>query len=149
MKFGLIPEFIGRVPVVCTLSQLDEDALITILTEPKNAIVKQFKKLFEFEDVELKFSDGSLRAVVKEALKRRTGARGLRAIIEESMLEVMYEMPSMEGLKEVIITEECIVEHADPITVFRSPEEEKAYNDALEKENEETTSKSTGTDDLS
>lgn len=146
MKFGLIPEFIGRVPVVCTLSQLDEEALITILTEPKNAIVKQFKKLFDFEDVELKFSDGALRAVVKEALKRKTGARGLRAIIEESMLEVMYEMPSMDGLKEVIITEESIALDAEPIMVFRSPEEEKAYNEAVKKE-EEGSAKATGTGD--
>ena len=123
MKFGLIPEFIGRVPVVCALSELDEDTLIQILTEPKNAIVKQFSKLFRYEDVDLKFSNGALRAVVKEAIKRKTGARGLRAILEESMLDIMYEMPSKQDLKEVIITEECIDLGADPITVFRSPEE--------------------------
>jgi ATP-dependent Clp protease ATP-binding subunit ClpX len=126
MKFGLIPEFIGRVPVVCALAQLDEDALIRILTAPKNAIVKQFRKLFEFESVELKFTDGALRAVVKEALKRKTGARGLRAILEESMLDVMYDMPSQKDLKEVVITEECIVMNSDPILVFRSAEETKA-----------------------
>ncbi len=133
MKFGLIPEFIGRVPVVCTLSQLDEDALIQILTMPKNAIVKQFKKLFEFENVELKFTDGALRAVVKEALKRKTGARGLRAILEESMLDVMYEMPSQDDLKEVVITEEVVVVNADPILVFRS-EKEQAALEAAKKE---------------
>lgn len=148
MKFGLIPEFIGRVPVVCTLAQLDEDALIRILTGPKNAIVKQFKKLFEFESVELKFTDGALLAVVKEALKRKTGARGLRAILEESMLDIMYEMPSKDGLKEVVITEECIVMEADPILVFRSEEEIKAL--AAEKEKEKETGVraefSTGTD---
>jgi len=125
MKFGLIPEFIGRLPVVCALAELDEAALIDILTAPKNAIVKQFKKLFGFEGVELKFTEGALRAVVKEALKRRTGARGLRAILEESMLEVMYEMPSQEGLKEVVITEECIVTKADPILVYRSAAEKE------------------------
>ncbi|MDD9950895.1 MAG: ATP-dependent Clp protease ATP-binding subunit ClpX [Zetaproteobacteria bacterium] len=120
MKFGLIPEFIGRVPVVCALSELDEEMLIAILTQPKNAIVKQFKKLFELESVELKFTEGSLRAVVKEALKRKTGARGLRAILEESMLDIMYEMPSQELLKEVVITEECIDLGADPVMVYRA-----------------------------
>jgi ATP-dependent Clp protease ATP-binding subunit ClpX len=120
MKFGMIPEFIGRVPVVVTLAQLDEPALIRILTEPKNAIVKQFRKLFEFENVELKFTDGALRAVVKEALKRRTGARGLRAILERAMLDIMYEMPSMPNLKEVVVTEEVIITNADPILVYRS-----------------------------
>jgi ATP-dependent Clp protease ATP-binding subunit ClpX len=120
MKFGMIPEFIGRVPVVVTLAQLDESALIRILTEPKNAIVKQFRKLFEFENVELKFTDGALRAVVKEALKRRTGARGLRAILERAMLDIMYEMPSMPNLKEVVVTEEVIITNADPILVYRS-----------------------------
>jgi ATP-dependent Clp protease ATP-binding subunit ClpX len=126
MKFGLIPEFIGRVPVVCSLGQLDETALIRILTEPKNAIVKQFKRLFEFEKVELKFTDGALRAVVKEALKRKTGARGLRSILEQCMLEIMYEMPSQKNLKEVIITEECIVSNSDPIVVYKTDEELRA-----------------------
>ena len=120
MKFGMIPEFIGRVPVVVSLAQLDESALIRILTEPKNAIVKQFRKLFEFESVELKFTDGALRAVVKEALKRRTGARGLRAILERAMLDIMYEMPSMPNLKEVVVTEEVIITNSDPILVYRS-----------------------------
>ena len=123
MKFGLIPEFIGRMPVVCALGQLDESALLDILTQPKNAIVKQFRKLFSFENVDLKFSDGALRAVVQEALKRKTGARGLRAILEESMLEVMYEMPGVEGLKEVIITEETILVKGEPIMVYQTEEE--------------------------
>lgn len=123
MKFGMIPEFIGRVPVVVSLAQLDEPALIRILTEPKNAIVKQFRKLFEFENVELKFTDGALRAVVKEALKRRTGARGLRAILERAMLDIMYEMPSMPNLKEVVVTEEVIITNSDPILVYRSDAE--------------------------
>ncbi len=124
MKFGLIPEFIGRVPIVCSLGALDELALIKILTEPKNAIIKQFKKLFDFESVELKFTDGAMRAVVKEALKRKTGARGLRAILEKAMLETMYEMPSAKNLKEVIITEEVIINEADPILVYRSEDEQ-------------------------
>ena len=125
-KFGLIPEFIGRLPVICTLSELDEDALIAILTEPRNAIVKQFQKLFDFESVTLKFTDGALRAVVKEAIKRKTGARGLRAILEESMLEIMYEIPSEDSIKEVVITEEVVINAADPITVYRTPEEVEA-----------------------
>jgi ATP-dependent Clp protease ATP-binding subunit ClpX len=126
MKFGLIPEFIGRLPVVCALGQLDEAALLDILTQPKNAIVKQFKKLFSFESVDLKFTDGALRAVVQEALKRKTGARGLRAILEGAMLEVMYDMPGQEGLKEVVITEETIVEKGEPILVFQTDEEKAA-----------------------
>ena len=132
MKFGMIPEFIGRVPIVCSLGQLDEAALIRILTEPKNAIIKQFKKLFDFETVELKFTDGALRAVVKEALKRKTGARGLRSILETAMLEVMYEMPSQANLKEVVVTEEVIVADADPILVYRS-EAETISKDEKEK----------------
>ena len=134
MKFGMIPEFIGRLPIVCSLSQLDEAALIKILTEPKNAIVKQFKKLFDFESVELKFTDGALRAVVKEALKRKTGARGLRAILETAMLEIMYEMPSQENLKEVVITEEVIVADADPILVYRSESETAIKEEKKERE---------------
>ena len=134
MKFGIIPEFIGRVPIVCSLAQLDESALIQILTEPKNAIVKQFKKLFDFENVELKFTDGALRAVVKEALKRKTGARGLRAILERAMLDIMYDMPSQQNLKEVVITEEVIVQDADPILVYRSESEVRPAEEKKERE---------------
>lgn len=134
MKFGIIPEFIGRVPIVCSLAQLDETALIRILTEPKNAIVKQFKKLFDFENVELKFTDGALRAVVKEALKRRTGARGLRAILERAMLDVMYDMPSQENLKEVVITEEVIVQDADPVLVYKAETEARPAEEKKERE---------------
>lgn len=122
-KFGMIPEFIGRLPVICTLASLTEDAMIQILTEPKNAIVKQFQKLFEFENVTLKFTDGALRAVVKEATKRKTGARGLRAILEEAMLDIMYEIPSEDSIKESVITEEVIIKGAQPILVYRTPEE--------------------------
>lgn len=126
MRFGLIPEFLGRLPVLCALAMLDEDALIDILTKPKNAIIKQFQLLFSFENVELKFSEGALRAVVKEAITRKTGARGLRAIIEENMLDIMYEMPGQDELKEVIITEEVIVNQAEPIKVYKSEDEIKA-----------------------
>ena len=144
MKFGLIPEFIGRVPVICSLAELGHEALIRILTEPKNAIVKQFKRLFEYERVGLKFTDGALQAVVKEALQRKTGARGLRAIIEESMLDVMYEMPGMKSLKEVVITEETIASGSDPVLVYHSDKDgasptQKAANDHIDY--------STGTDE--
>jgi ATP-dependent Clp protease ATP-binding subunit ClpX len=124
LRFGLIPEFIGRVPVICPLTELTEDCLLQILTKPRNAIVKQFKKLFEMENVELKFSEGSLRKIVQEAMQRKTGARGLRAILEESMLDIMYEMPSRSNLKEVVITEECILSKSEPILVFHSEKEE-------------------------
>ena len=122
-RFGLIPEFIGRLPVICTLAPLSEEAMIEILTKPKNAIVKQFQKLFEFESVELKFTDGALRAVVKEALARKTGARGLRAILEEAMLDIMYEIPSEDSVKECVITEEVILQKGEPVYVYRTPEE--------------------------
>lgn len=132
-KFGLIPEFIGRLPVICALEQLTEDAMIQILTQPKNAIVKQFQKLFEFESVDLKFTEGALRAVVQEAIKRKTGARGLRAILEESMLEIMYDIPSEDSIKEVVITEELIVNGAQPIMVYKTEEEIKAEEEASKK----------------
>jgi len=128
-KFGLIPEFIGRLPVICSLEQLSEEAMIEILTKPKNAIVKQFQKLFDFEGVSLKFTEGALRAVVKEALKRKTGARGLRAILEESMLDIMYDIPSEDTIKEVVITEELIVNGSQPIMVYKTPEEIAAEKD--------------------
>ncbi|MGE0172421.1 MAG: ATP-dependent Clp protease ATP-binding subunit ClpX [Oligoflexales bacterium] len=131
-KFGLIPEFIGRLPVICTLSALTEEAMIEILTKPKNAIVKQFQKLFDFENVELKFTDGALRAVVKEAIKRKTGARGLRAILEESMLDIMYEIPSETSIKEVVITEESILNNSPPILVYRTEEEILRQKNAAE-----------------
>ncbi len=140
-RFGLIPEFIGRLPVICTLAQLTEDAMIQILTKPKNAIVKQFQKLFEFEKVVLKFTDGALRAIVQEAINRKTGARGLRAILEESMLDIMYELPSEETIKECVITEEVIVDASDPIFVYRTNEE----LEALKAENDETKKRDFGT----
>ena len=118
IQFGIIPEFIGRVPVICSLTELDESALIDILKRPKNAIIKQFQKLFAFEGVSLTFSESALEAIVREALKRKTGARGLRAIIEESMLDLMYEVPGEEDLTEVMITEEFIKGTGDAVKVY-------------------------------
>ena len=122
LKFGLIPEFIGRLPLVATLEELDIDALVQILTEPKNALVKQYKKLFDMDEVNLKFTDGALLAIATEALKRKTGARGLRSIIENAMLDVMYEIPSQDRVQEVVINEDVIYNQAAPIVVYEVAE---------------------------
>ncbi|MGZ5968560.1 MAG: ATP-dependent Clp protease ATP-binding subunit ClpX, partial [Polyangiales bacterium] len=118
LKFGLIPEFIGRLPIVATLHELDEDALIDILTKPKNSLVRQYQKLFEMDGVKLKFTKGALQAVAKEALNRKSGARGLRAILENAMLDIMYDVPSRTGIKEVVINEEVIMRHEQPLIVY-------------------------------
>ena len=118
LKYGLIPEFIGRLPLVATLEELDKDALVQILTEPKNALVKQYKKLFDMEDVNLKFTDGALLAIAQEALKRKTGARGLRSIIENSSLDVMYDIPSQDRVREVVINEDVIYNQAAPMVIY-------------------------------
>ncbi|MCD4688881.1 MAG: ATP-dependent Clp protease ATP-binding subunit ClpX [Desulfuromonadaceae bacterium] len=118
IKFGLIPEFIGRLPVIATLEELDEEALVQILQEPKNALVKQYQKLFEMEKVKLKFTDGALVAVASQALKRKTGARGLRSILENSMLDVMYDIPSQDRVKEVVINEDVVLNKAKPIILY-------------------------------
>jgi len=118
IKFGLIPEFVGRLPVVATLDELSEEALIRILTEPKNALVKQYAKLFEFEGVELKFTDEALAAVAKEAQQRKGGARGLRSILEAAMLEIMYELPSLKGVQQCVVGEEVILEGEQPILLY-------------------------------
>ncbi len=118
LKFGLIPEFVGRLPVIATLHQLDENALVEILTKPKNALVKQYEKLFEYDDVLLEFKEGSLEAVAKRAIERKTGARGLRAILEEVMLDIMYEIPSVNNVEKVIITKECILDGAKPELIY-------------------------------
>jgi ATP-dependent Clp protease ATP-binding subunit ClpX len=123
LRFGLIPEFVGRLPVHATLDELDEDALIKILIEPKNALVKQYQKLFEMEDVQLKFTEGALCAIAKEAITRKTGARGLRAIMEEIMLDVMYDIPSRENIKECIISEEVVERKQDPLLVYENEAE--------------------------
>ena len=118
VKFGLIPEFLGRLPVVATLDELGEETLIRILSEPKNALVKQFKKLFELEGVNLRFTDSALSGIAKEALKRKSGARGLRAILETCMLDIMYEIPSVENVKECVISEDVVLNKEDPILLY-------------------------------
>jgi ATP-dependent Clp protease ATP-binding subunit ClpX len=123
LKYGLIPEFVGRLPVVATLHDLDEGALVRILKEPKNAIIKQYQKYFDLEKVRLKYTDDAVVAIAKEALKRGTGARGLRAILEEVMLDVMYELPSIRGLKKCIITREVILNHERPILISETKAE--------------------------
>ncbi|MEC8056861.1 MAG: AAA family ATPase, partial [Pseudomonadota bacterium] len=115
VKFGLIPEFIGRLPVIATLEELDEAALMQILTEPKNALTRQYQYLFNMEDVDLVFEDAALRAVAKKALERNTGARGLRSILENVLLETMYELPSRDDVGTVIINEAVITEGAQPV----------------------------------
>ncbi len=117
VKYGLIPEFVGRLPVVATLENLDEDALVTILTEPKNALVKQYTKLFEMEDVKLTFTEDALREVAKRAIERKTGARGLRAILEELLLDLMYEVPQEEDITEVVINDKVVLGEAEPVLV--------------------------------
>jgi ATP-dependent Clp protease ATP-binding subunit ClpX len=123
LKYGLIPEFIGRLPVIATLHDLDDESLVRILREPKNAIIKQYQKYFDLEKVRLKFTDDAVTAIAREALKRGTGARGLRAILEEVMLEIMYELPSIQGLKECIITREVIMNHEQPVLVSEAKEQ--------------------------
>ncbi|MGH7805898.1 MAG: ATP-dependent Clp protease ATP-binding subunit ClpX, partial [Candidatus Binatia bacterium] len=118
LKFGMIPEFIGRLPVVATLEELDEAALVRILKEPKNALTRQYQKLFEMENVHLRFTEGALTAISGEALKRKSGARGLRAIMENIMLDVMFEIPSQPTIKEVVITEEVARNREHPIVVY-------------------------------
>ncbi|KRG64565.1 Clp protease ATP-binding protein [Stenotrophomonas humi] len=121
IKFGLIPEFVGRLPVVATLEELDEPALIQILTEPKNAITKQFKKLFEMENVELEFRPDALSAIAKKALKRKTGARGLRTIVESVLLDTMYELPSQENVSKVVVDESVIENKSEPYIIYETP----------------------------
>ena len=122
LKFGLIPEFIGRLPVLVTLNSLDEDALMRILTEPKNALVRQYSKLLSFDSVELEFTEDALRTIAKQALERKSGARGLRAIIEGVMTDTMYELPSMENVKKCVITKEAVLGQAKPTLIFAAPE---------------------------
>lgn len=125
-KFGLIPEFIGRLPCIATLAPLNESALLDILVRPKNALVKQYQKLFSFENVDLKFTDAALKAIAQEALKRKTGARGLRGVIESSMLDVMFDIPGMTNVKEVVIDDKTIREGNQPMMVYYTDEEMKA-----------------------
>jgi ATP-dependent Clp protease ATP-binding subunit ClpX len=126
MRFGLIPEFIGRLPVLATLEDLDESALVTILTEPKNALVKQYKRLFEMENVDLTFTDDALIAVAKKAITRKTGARGLRSILEGILLETMFELPTFEGVEEVVVNAEVIEGKAQPLLIYSETKGKKA-----------------------
>jgi ATP-dependent Clp protease ATP-binding subunit ClpX len=123
LKFGLIPEFVGRLPMIATLEELDEAALVRILREPKNALTRQYAKLFEMENVHLKFTDGALTAIAREALKRKSGARGLRAIMENVMLDIMYDIPSQPNIKEVLISEEVITSREQPIILYQKAAE--------------------------
>ncbi len=123
IRFGFIPEFVGRLPIVATLEDLDEKTLVAILREPKNALIKQYQKLFEFEKVRLRFTEGAFNAIAREALKRKAGARGLRSILETIMLDLMYELPSQPNIKEVIISEEAILNKEKPIVLYEKQAE--------------------------
>ena len=129
VKFGLIPEFVGRLPVVASLQELDETALVRILTEPKNAITKQFAKLFELEGCELEFRDDALLAVSRKAMERKTGARGLRTIMEQVLLDTMYELPSMEGVSKVVIDESTVKGETKPYVIYEHNERRAASSD--------------------
>jgi ATP-dependent Clp protease ATP-binding subunit ClpX len=126
LKFGLIPEFIGRLPIIATLEDLDEDALIKILTEPKNALVRQYQRLFEMEGVELTFHEDALRAVSRKAIERKTGARGLRSIMEGILLETMFDLPGLKGVKEVVISDEVVNGKTRPLYIYEEREMEPA-----------------------
>ena len=122
IRFGLIPEFVGRLPVIATLDELDLDAFVNILSEPKNALVKQYQKLFNMEEVSLEFEPAALSAVAKKAMERKTGARGLRSILEAILLELMYELPSMENVEKVVITEATIDGTSEPQIIYAADE---------------------------
>jgi len=124
LKFGLIPEFVGRLPVIATLQDLDEDALVTILTQPKNALVKQYQRLFELEDSTLTFTDDALKAIAKRAIARKTGARGLRSILEDILLDTMFELPGMDAVEEVVVNEEAVTSDAAPLMVHTESKKE-------------------------
>jgi ATP-dependent Clp protease ATP-binding subunit ClpX len=118
LKFGLIPEFVGRLPVLATLEDLDEDALVTILTQPKNALVKQYQRLFELENAQLTFTEDALKAIAKRAIARKTGARGLRSILEDILLDTMFDLPSLENVEEVVVNEEAATSAAAPLIIY-------------------------------
>jgi len=128
IKFGLIPEFVGRLPVVATLEELDEDALVSILTEPKNALTKQYAKLFDMEGAEIEFREEALRAIAKKAMERKTGARGLRTIMEHVLLDTMYEIPSLENVRKVVVDERAIAGESEPYLVYDSDQEQRAVS---------------------
>ena len=130
LKFGLIPEFVGRLPVIATLTDLDEAALVTILTEPKNALVKQYQRLFELEDVKLKFTDDALSAIAKRAIERKTGARGLRSIMEDILLDTMFELPGAEGVLEVVVNDEAVTSDLQPLMIYAERKKDEAASSA-------------------
>ena len=124
LKFGLIPEFVGRLPVLATLTDLDEDALVEILTKPRNALIKQYQRLFDMEEVQLEFSEEALRAIAQKAIARKTGARGLRSIMEGILLDPMYELPGLEGAEEIVINREVVEGRADPLYIYSDRRED-------------------------
>ena len=124
LKFGLIPEFVGRLPVLATLEDLDQDALVTILTEPKNALVKQYQRLFELEDTKLNFTDDALNAIAKRAIERKTGARGLRSILEEILLDTMFDLPGLDEVTEVVVNEEAVSSDSNPLMIYAENQKE-------------------------
>jgi ATP-dependent Clp protease ATP-binding subunit ClpX len=124
LKFGLIPEFVGRLPVLATLTDLDEVALVEILTTPRNALVKQYQRLFEMEDVRLEFSDDAMSAIAQKAIVRKTGARGLRSIMESILLESMYNLPELDGVEEIVINSEVVEGRAEPLHIYADTRED-------------------------
>ena len=129
VRFGLIPEFVGRLPVIATLDELDEAALVKILTEPKNAVTKQFRKLFEMEGAELEFRPEALQAIARKALKRKTGARGLRTILEQVLLDTMYELPSLDHVSKVVVDDAVIEGQAEPYLIYRGNLQQRAVGE--------------------
>jgi ATP-dependent Clp protease ATP-binding subunit ClpX len=136
LKFGMIPEFVGRLPVLVTLSELDAETLVRVLTEPRNALVKQFQKIFEYENVELEFTTDSLLAIAKEAIRRKTGARGLRSIVEDLVLDSMFEVPSQKNIKKITISPESVTENAPLKFMYLTEDEQLLQKEELEKKDE-------------
>ncbi len=130
LKFGLIPEFVGRLPVLATLEELDKEALMQILTEPKNALVKQYQRLFDMEDVKLNFLNAALHSVAEKAVDRKTGARGLRSIMEDILLDTMYELPDLEGVEEVVINRDVAEEGVRPLYIYADRQKDDLDNSA-------------------
>lgn len=125
IKFGLIPEFVGRLPILATLTQLNEEVLIQVLTEPKNALIKQYSKLFEMENVQLEFRDEAIKAIAHKAMERKTGARGLRSILEHILLDTMYELPTAKGLQKVVIDESVVKGETKPLLIYEKEKQKR------------------------